>query len=526
MSNHSQTVVIPKKLKEITDLYRACQFEKADLLLDGFDKLPHQKSAIKAQLSFFKWDFDTTVELILSYFEFLDEWYSANVVDDTVLMLEYALLNCDENIKNKAIQKLSDIYREKCRENENKNEKLARHIQRIPRIIEIATSEKEYGLLGSFTHRNYQIPDDPKSLDEIVAIYKEHNESACKKIKGDLLNSEKGIINILNLVKDKGDPQDFVTLYKKVERSTKMSMYISMDAIRIFRYLNRYHEAKQAIIDLVKYRWHAVEWTDVMPVSALVGIDCFDLYDEELFTAIYNIPKDVEQSIKNKSKKLEFNGDFEKLFKQTEFSGFQLNKKIISKLSVPTGKLIVADPLVWLNDETKPFVLKVPKGEYDVVALIACKDKCAPILTSVMVRFTEGSAVIFRNALIGNETQSDIDELKDGGYFGFHVSCGLASIMDKKASKEFIKFRNKWEKENKSKDFYSGYLKELFDRSAAEEQTYQRECGDHIDLIVPNTNYHMPIFASGSGNGYYPVYFGYDAKGDICSIVVEFVETY
>ena len=106
MSNNSQSVVIPKKLKEITDLYRACQFEKADLLLDGFDKLPHQKSAIKAQLSFFKWDFDTTVELILSYFEFLDEWYSANVVDDTVLMLEYALLNCDENIKNKAIQKL------------------------------------------------------------------------------------------------------------------------------------------------------------------------------------------------------------------------------------------------------------------------------------------------------------------------------------------------------------------------------------------------------------------------------------
>ena len=98
--------------------------------------------------------------------------------------------------------------------------------------------------------------------------------------------------------------------------------------------------------------------------------------------------------------------------------------------------------------------------------------------------------------------------------------------MDEKTSKEFIKFRNKWEKENKSKEFYSGYLKELFDKSTSEEQIYQRECGDYIDLIVPNTNNHMPIFASGSGNGYYPVYFGYDAKGCICSIVVEFVETY
>ena len=33
-----------------------------------------------------------------------------------------------------------------------------------------------------------------------------------------------------------------------------------------------------------------------------------------------------------------------------------------------------------------------------------------------------------------------------------------------------------------------------------------------------------PIFASGWGDGYYPVYFGYDAKGEVCAVYVRFID--
>ena len=30
--------------------------------------------------------------------------------------------------------------------------------------------------------------------------------------------------------------------------------------------------------------------------------------------------------------------------------------------------------------------------------------------------------------------------------------------------------------------------------------------------------------ASGWGDGYYPVYFGYDAKGEVCAVYVRFID--
>ena len=100
--NADGVIVIPKQLKNITDLYRSCQFEKADMLLEKLDKLPNQILSIKAQLAFFKWDFDRSVELILGYYDHLDEWYSANAQNDTILMLTFSLLKCSGDVKENA----------------------------------------------------------------------------------------------------------------------------------------------------------------------------------------------------------------------------------------------------------------------------------------------------------------------------------------------------------------------------------------------------------------------------------------
>ena len=53
---------------------------------------------------------------------------------------------------------------------------------------------------------------------------------------------------------------------------------------------------------------------------------------------------------------------------------------------------------------------------------------------------------------------------------------------------------------------------------------YQGDYGDWLNWTVPDTDCNLPIFASGWGDGYYPVYFGYDAKGEVCAVYVRFID--
>ena len=509
--NADGVIVIPKQLKNITDLYRSCQFEKADMLLEKLDKLPNQILSIKAQLAFFKWDFDRSVELILGYYDHLDEWYSANAQNDTILMLTFSLLKCSGDVKENAIKKLAEIY-----DSHSEKEK---YIKESPRIIEVANGTSA----DEFAYNKYSAPANPKTLDEIIEIYKDVHKKECAKIKGRILGNQQAVIGILGLVSYMGTPEDYITLYEKVSKSNKLLMDMAMVAARIYRFLGKYNEARQAIINHVRYQWHFVEWTEVMPVSALVGFDCFDLYTEELFAEIYNTPKEVSGESKITSEKLKFKGNFDELFEQKEFAGFELNQVKISALTIISGKIIVGDPLVWLDENTKPFCQKVPKGEFDVIAQIALKDGAEPIITAVMVRFSETPAVVYRNAIFGDEALYEIENADD--YNGFNVDGGLVAIVDEKVNKEFVKFRNQFEKKSKA-DFYNGCLAEIFEKSATDNPHYQRECGDFIDFDIPNTDHHIPVFASGAGNGYYPVYFGYDKKNNVCSMIVEFIETY
>ena len=36
--------------------------------------------------------------------------------------------------------------------------------------------------------------------------------------------------------------------------------------------------------------------------------------------------------------------------------------------------------------------------------------------------------------------------------------------------------------------------------------------------------YKRQIFASGWGDGVYPVYFGYDAQGEVCGVYIHFID--
>ena len=79
---------------------------------------------------------------------------------------------------------------------------------------------------------------------------------------------------------------------------------------------------------------------------------------------------------------------------------------------------------------------------------------------------------------------------------------------------------------NGSNDFVLdlGSTLDLLEENAKAYPKYQGDCGDWLNWTVPDTDCNLPIFASGWGDGYYPVYFGYDAKGEICAVYVRFID--
>lgn len=119
----------------------------------------------------------------------------------------------------------------------------------------------------------------------------------------------------------------------------------------------------------------------------------------------------------------------------------------------------------------------------------------------------------------------DLDEeLDDDAYFGFGVDAGMGCIADIKTQEAFKTYWAKREEEDPGIDPFNDLFDDLLEENAEANPKYQSEHGDWLSWTVPNTEYNLAIFASGWGDGYYPVYFGYDASDKVCAIYVHFID--
>jgi hypothetical protein len=209
--------------------------------------------------------------------------------------------------------------------------------------------------------------------------------------------------------------------------------------------------------------------------------------------------------------------DIETYFTADEIMDQKMEVMEIGNVSLPSGKVIVRDPLVYLNAKEKPYFVEVPKGTFPVKIAVAKLEDWGDRYAAVKVEFTKEEAVVYREALIGEEELGDSEE---EDYFGFVVDAGLACITDSQVVPYVDKFISELDVEN----IYDDYFAELFAENYRENPTNQRDLGDWINWKVPNTEYQIPIFASGLGDGVYPVYFGYDAKEEICSLYIHFID--
>lgn len=216
--------------------------------------------------------------------------------------------------------------------------------------------------------------------------------------------------------------------------------------------------------------------------------------------------------------------DLNEYFEKPKIAGKSLAVMEIGPCSLPTGKVLVRDPLVYLGlPEEEPYLRTAPAGTYPTQVCVVKPDRdgdCARY-AAVRLRFSDTRPVKFYEALTGCE---HLEELDGDNYFGFSVDAGLACICDRELHRAFCGFLDRWEKENPGKNLYNDYFRGLFAENYHAHPEYQREGGDWLNWQIPGTEYHLPIFQSGFGDGVYPVYWGFDETGAICQLVVQFID--
>lgn len=213
--------------------------------------------------------------------------------------------------------------------------------------------------------------------------------------------------------------------------------------------------------------------------------------------------------------------DLESYFNKKKIGIMEVDTLDIGEVNLPTGEILTCDPLVELG-EAKTYIQKTPVGKFPVKICVVPSEDYGDRYACVKVEFSKNKPVVYELAVTGNE--EEMDEAKEDEYYGFGVDAGMGCVADKKTQDEYSKYWKKLEEEEGADNPYDDIFEELLEESFKKSPKYQRDCGDWANFIIPDTDLNILVFASGWGDGYYPCYFGYDEKGELCGFYIHFID--
>ena len=234
-----------------------------------------------------------------------------------------------------------------------------------------------------------------------------------------------------------------------------------------------------------------------------------------------NMDKNWHEMYERNKNKFRCKVDLESYFTEKKIGETEVDILNIGEVNLPTGEILACDPLVELG-EAKTYIQKTPVGKFPVKICVVPSESYGDRYACVKVEFNKNKPAVYELAVTGNE--KEMDEAGEDEFYGFGVDAGMGCVADKKSQDEYSKYWKKLEKEEEADNPYDDIFEELLEESFKKFPKYQRDCGDWADFIIPDTDLNIPVFASGWGDGYYPCYFGYDEKGELCGFYILFID--
>nr|WP_315200307.1 DUF4241 domain-containing protein [uncultured Flavobacterium sp.] len=226
----------------------------------------------------------------------------------------------------------------------------------------------------------------------------------------------------------------------------------------------------------------------------------------------------IQKSIeKNTNDEKESIVDYNLILENKKIENIEISQLSIGNLNLPSGKIIVCDPLVYT--ELIPLSKNVSPGNYPIKIYIAKTKESGDRFALAKLEISDKKAVKWILALRENENSNELKE--DDSFFGFSVDAGLASFFDYKTGLEFEKFQKEFYKKNSTKNIYDDFFETEFKKNAVNKND-SKDVGNWINYTFPKTELNIPMFQSGFGDGLYPAYWGIDANGKITSLIIDF----
>ncbi len=222
---------------------------------------------------------------------------------------------------------------------------------------------------------------------------------------------------------------------------------------------------------------------------------------------------------KKKVKKTEVysHADYNIIFENKIVDGIPVELLEIGNVKVPSGRIVVCDPLVVPN--AKPLKRKVETGEFPVKIYVAKTENSGDKYAVAKLELKLNRAVKWVLAVREGE---DINKLQhEDEFYGFPVDAGLGGFFDKQAGAVYLNFLDDFVKKNPNGNIYDDFFAAEFKKNA-KDQNDPEDIGDWINFQLPNSELNITMFHSGYGDGVYPAYWGIDENGEVVSLVIDF----
>jgi len=225
-------------------------------------------------------------------------------------------------------------------------------------------------------------------------------------------------------------------------------------------------------------------------------------------------------SFRKKEKEVLSHADYNIIFDNKVVEDSKIELVNIGLLNVPTGQIVVCDPLV--NPGAAPLTRKIPTGKYPVKIYVAKTEKYGDRYAIAKLEIKADKADKWVMALREGEKISELKE--QGDYFGFPVDAGLGGFFDLRSGVEYNKFLDEFIKNNPGKNFYEDFFEAEFKKNSNKPNDFSDpdDIGDWVNYQFPGTDLNITIFHSGFGDGYYPAYWGIKNDGTVVSLVIDF----
>lgn len=213
----------------------------------------------------------------------------------------------------------------------------------------------------------------------------------------------------------------------------------------------------------------------------------------------------------------------EKYFTDKEIAGCKIDTIELGTIKITSGDIVACDPTACLDHNISPFFDKFPKGEFEVTASIVVdeQEEMDSKIAIVRIKFNDNAPAAYREALYGDEDLSEIES--QGDFFGIIIDTGLAAFMDRDGYDKLAARLTKSEEENEDFDAYIDIYSKELEKSAKDNPKYQYPDGDWANININDKN-NAVLFSSPYGEGYFPVYVAEDKDGNICQLLIQFID--